>query len=455
MKKIIALALCLVMVLGLMAGCEKAMDVKTLAQKMDEAAKNQTAAAAKMHLELEMSMAMTGMTMTMGADADMEMKSDLTKNALWMDVDAAVDVLGETQEIGMEIYTDAAEDGSMTMYIYESSTDTWMKTAMEGFADQVSQMQDSAIVMSDIPQEKMTLAEEKQTIGGAECYVLTVDMDGAFFADQMKAMMEVGTEALDQETAAMMEAIDWTKLNAKSVYYVDAKTFQTAQIDLEVLGMGEMMNEVMGTVMAELMAMMGGEEMEITIDVPVFKASITEMTYTGVEVPAVPQEAIDNAVDADAIPEDTGDEFTGDEEWLTNAPQADGSYLLTNGTDSISVFLPEGYSVYMADPEMVMGITDDMMHSLTFMLVADITAEDMQAEYAATIEQSKEEGYYLSHSELEPVNGFDLVTLSYTDGSAETCAWRATSTGILLVSGSAFGEAPVLDDALNAIVFAE
>lgn len=450
MKKIIALALCLVMVLGLMAGCEKAMDVKTLTQKMDEAAKNQTAAGAKMHLELEMSMAMTGMTMTMAADADMEVKTDLTKNALWMDMDATLDVLGETQEIGMEIYTDAAEDGSMTMYIYESSTDTWMKTAMEGFADQVAQMQESTIVMSEIPQENMTLAEEKQTVGGAECYVLTVDMGGAFFTDQMKAMMEAGTEALDQETAAMMEGIDWSKLNAKTVYYVNAETFQTAQMDLEILGMGEMMNELMGTVMAELMAMMGGEEMEITIDVPVFKASLTEMTYTGIEVPAVPQEAIDNAVDADAIPEDTGDE-----EWMTSEPQADGSYLLTNGIDSISVFLPEGYSVYMADPEMVMGITEDMMASVTFMLVADITAEEMQAEYAATIEQSKEEGWYLSHSELEPVNGFYQVTLSYTDGSAETCAWRATSTGILLVSGSAFGDAPVLDDALNAIVFAE
>ena len=43
MKKIVALALCLVMVMGLMSGCEKAMDLDTLIQKMDEAGKTVTA----------------------------------------------------------------------------------------------------------------------------------------------------------------------------------------------------------------------------------------------------------------------------------------------------------------------------------------------------------------------------------------------------------------------------
>jgi len=179
-----------------------------------------------------------------------------------------------------------------------------------------------------------------------------------------------------------------------------------------------------------------------------------------VEIPAVPQEAIDNAIDADAVLEDTGDEFTGDEftgdeEWLTNEPQADGSYLLTSGTDSVSVFLPEGYSVFMADPEMVVGMTEDMMNSISFMLVTDVTAADMKAQYDASIELAKQEEYYLSHSELESVNGFEQVTITYNDGTAETSAWREVSGGILLVTGSAFGDAPVLDEVLNAIVFAE
>ena len=457
MKKIIALALCLVMVLGLMAGCgEKPMDVKTLAQKMDEAAKNQTAAACKMALELEMTMGMEGMTLTMCADANLDLKTDLAKNAMWVDVDAALDVLGETQEIGMEIYTDAAEDGSVTMYIYESSTDTWMKSAMEDFAGQISQMQGTTVKMSDIPQEKMTLAEEKQTVGTAECYVLTMDADGSFFSEQMNSMMGAAAETMDEETAAMMESLDWSKLNVKAVYFVDAKTFQTVQMDMEVQGFGEMMNEVLGAAMAELMALMGGEDMEIAIEVPVFKASMTEMTYTGIEVPAVPQEAIENAVDADAmVEEDPSIGVLDEEEYQNSEPQADGSYLLTDGTDSISVFLPEGYEIYMADSEMVMALTADMMGSVTFMLAPGYTAADMEAEYLATIEETKEAGYYLSHSELESVNGFSLMSLTYNDGSAEICAWREITNGILLVSAAAYGEVAPLDDVLNAIVFGE
>lgn len=456
MKKIIALALCLVMVLGLLAGCgEKPMDVKTLTQKMDEAAKNQTSAAYKMALELEMTMGMEGMTLTMGADANLDMKADLAKNALWVDVDAALDVLGETQEIGMEIYTGTAEDGTATMYIYEDSTGTWMKAAMEDFAGQISQMQGSTIKMSDIPQEKMTLAEEKQTVGTSECFVLTMDADGSFFSEQMNSMMGAAAETMDEETAAMLENLDWSKLNVKAVYFVDAKTFQTVQMDMDVQGFGEMMDEVLGAAVAELMALMGGEDMEITIEVPVFKASLTEMTYTGIEVPAVPQEAIDNAVDALVEEEDPSVGVLDEEQWQNSEPQADGSYLLTDGTDSVSVFPPEGYEIYMADQEIVMALTADMMGSVTFMLAPGYTAADMEAEYLATIEETKEAGYYLSHSELESINGFYQMSLTYNDGSAEICAWRELTNGVLLVSAAAYGEVAPLDDVLNAIVLGE
>ena len=55
MKKIVALALCLVMLLGLLSGCEKAMDLDTLIQKMDEAGKTVTATGmdAEMMMDLE------------------------------------------------------------------------------------------------------------------------------------------------------------------------------------------------------------------------------------------------------------------------------------------------------------------------------------------------------------------------------------------------------------------
>ena len=67
MKKIVALSLCLILVLGLLAGCEKAMDAKTLLQKMEEVSKNQTAMSGKMSMEMDMSMGITGVPESMSA----------------------------------------------------------------------------------------------------------------------------------------------------------------------------------------------------------------------------------------------------------------------------------------------------------------------------------------------------------------------------------------------------
>ena len=62
MKKIVALALCLVMVLGLMTGCQKGIDAKTVYQNMREAAKAVTAQSADVEMDLEMKMSTMGMT---------------------------------------------------------------------------------------------------------------------------------------------------------------------------------------------------------------------------------------------------------------------------------------------------------------------------------------------------------------------------------------------------------
>jgi len=404
-----------------------------------------------------------GMTMTMGMDLEMDMKTKTDLSAMYAEMKMAVEAMGESEETNMEIYG-VMEDGELISYAYESTTDTWVRTQQEGYGEMLEQLRGMQQSMSSQPKELMSLAEEKATVNDRACYVLTLEMSGEHFqtymSDYMGTMMSqlTGTEELlDQEAMDMMDQMDWSALSAKMVNYVDAETFLPLESTMEIMGMGETISGLF----AEMMQMVEGEDMELTIDVPALKIITKNMIYNeAVEIPAVPQEAIDNAIDADAVLEDTGDEFTGDEftgdeEWLTNEPQADGSYLLTSGTDSVSVFLPEGYSVFMADPEMVVGMTEDMMNSISFMLVTDVTAADMKAQYDASIELAKQEEYYLSHSELESVNGFEQVTITYNDGTAETSAWREVSGGILLVTGSAFGDAPVLDEVLNAIVFAE
>ncbi len=442
MKKIVALVLCLVMVIGLMTGCQKAMDVKTLVQKMDEAAKGQTDMAAKLNMELEMTMGVTGMTMTMGVNADMDMK--VNEEAIYMNMDAVMEMLGESQELTMEIYG-LMEDDAMTMYMYEGSTDTWVKSVEEQFAGETETLQNSITInMSEIPEEKMTLAEEKQLVGDKECYILTVDLDGTYFADVMQTVMGMGTEELDEESKALLENLDWSALNAKTVYSVDAETFIPVKMTGEILGMGQVMNSMLGGLMSDMMGMLGGEEMEFTIDVPVFRIAMSDVAYGDVQVPAVPQEAIDNAIDADAMMEDTylgGDPYV-EESLLNNPAREDGSYLLTFEGDSVSVMPPEGFIPAMSEQEGLSLMTPDYTSSISYAMMTEITDEYMREYVGEMLDYAHDGEYYLSHTEPAELNGFTVATQLYNDDTGAVFAWKQLDATMLIVevyfTGAAF-----------------
>lgn len=453
MKKIVALILCLVMVGGLMAGCQKTMDVKTLAQKMDEAARNMTAMAGKFDIEMEMSMGITGMTMTVGLKADGEMKADIAAKDIYADVDATVEMLGESEEMGIELYSAAAEDGSSVMYIHDGSTDSWVKYTQENDGKQVEELQGMVITMSEVPEEKLTLAEEKQTVDGVECYVLTMELNGTYFTDGMKAMMQTAAESMDEASAAMMESIDWSALNAKAVYYVDAKTFNTVQMDMEILGLGDMMSGIMDAAMADLKELLGGEEVEVTIDVPVCKIAMSGMTYTGVEVPTVPQEGIDNAIDTGALTEepDIEEDVNVDDILIANPPQADGSFLLRHEDMTARVLVPERYVVYMSEENALTLINKDMTVYVTYALVGETDAAAMEAEFEDLVQIAKDDGYWLSNSDGGDISGFTVKNLAYNDDTAEIYAWKEVAGGIMLVNSSCHQESPDMQVFLNGV----
>lgn len=460
MKKIVALALCLVMVLGLMAGCEKAMDLDTLIQKMDEATKTVTAQSMDAELELEMEMSVTGMTMSIAMDMAMDVRTKTDLSAMYMDMTVAMEAMGESEETTMEIYA-TMEDGDMVSYTYETTSDTWVRSTQEDYADLMGQFTGMQQSMSELPKEQMVLAEEQITVNDRACYVLTLNMGGeqfqTYMSDYMGTMMSqlTGTgEELDEETKAMVEELDWTSLDASVVYHVDAETFLPLEMTMDVKGLGDVMNKLIGSMMG--LAGEDAEEVEFSIDVPTMKMVMKNAAYNeAVEIPAVPQEAIDNAVDADELGEDIEIDDTGDDEMLTNPPQADGSYLLSMEQASASIVVPEGYQVFMSEPEMLVAMTEDMMMSVSYMLVPEVTGADMQTEFESMVEGAKEGGYWLSNSDAEEINGFTVKNLAYNDGTAEVYAWKELNGGVLMVSVASYADVPAVESVLNSVTINE
>lgn len=441
MKKILSFALCIVMVLGLLSGCQKPMDAKTLTQKIDEAYKNQTAMAAVMNMELEMSVGIAGINMDMGYDMTMDMKADLAKGNIYVDMNADMEVLGEAQNMSMEIYY-VTEGDTMTMYMYEGEAGTWIKSEGEVESSETEMLTSGVIAMSEIPEEKMTLAEEKELVNDRQCYVLTMDLDGAYFNDSMKQALGAGMEMLND----VSDNVDWSALNAKMVYHVDAETFLPVQITGEIQGMGEGMESVMLESMGELAAILGDEE--LTVDVPVFKIAMTDMAFADVEVPPVPQEAID----ADDLLDYEG---YIDGNLMTNPPRSDGSFILSYGGSRVRVMPPEGYFGVDSMEEMLyIGSVDDEIE-VAYELTDGVSDEFMREVFEEAVSDAQISDLYLSHTELAEVNGFTVGTLIFNDGTFEGYAWKMLGSNAIIVCAYGYGDSVDMEIYTNTLEVVE
>ncbi len=470
MKKIVALVLCLVMVVGLMAGCQKKMDAETLYQNMNEAMKAVTAQAADMEMDLEFTVSTMGISMNIAMSMDMAMQAKSDLSAMHMDITANVDAMGQSEEISMEVYT-AVEDDAVVYYAYESDTETWVKSVEEGYQELTAQIQELTkelgLDQQAMPKGTLTLEKDQVTVNDRKCYVLTQQVGGEelktllnTYMDQIlnKAIEETGEE-IDEETRAEMQQVldilknlDWSKLSCKMVYHVDAETFLPVEGVTEITGLGETLNGMIDTIMAMAMMEMDEEAPAFSVEIPTLKMTLSNMRYNdAAEVPAVPQEVIDSAVDMEDLMMD--DELIDTE--VSNPAQSDGSYLLSMGGSSVSVTLPEGYMVFLSEVDMLVGMSADMMNSLTFMLVEGATAEDMKVGVLSEVDAAKEGEYYKSHTEVAEVNGYSTMGLIYNDNTSLWYAWKELDGCVLLMGAEVNGETYDLAELFAAVQIAE
>ena len=462
MKKIVALALCLVMVLGLMTGCQKAMDAKTVYQNMSEAVKAVTAQSADVEMDLEMKMSTMGMTMTVGVALDMTsmVKSDLS--SMYMDMGMEMKALGETEETKMEMYG-IMEDGAMVYYTYDSTEDLWVKTSMDEYADMMNKLKGMSMQFTDVTSDSLFLAKLPETINDRKCYKLTEQINGESIQELMGDYMTTalnqmtGAEELDEESMAQVEAVlkglDWSKLSGSVVYYVDTESFLPVEMSVEILGMGDVFNSMISALLEQAAAEYEeyAEEIpEFSIEVPTLKISSKNMAYNDdVQIPELPQEAIDNAVDADAVMDDQDSDTE-----LLNPPQADGSYLMTMGSNYVRVVLPEGYTAYMTDAEIVIGMSEDELNYVSYVLMPEMAGEDMRNNFVDEILWAQTEDYYKSHSEVGELNGFATASLIYNDDTSIWYAWKELDGGVLMMYAEVEGEVYDINTLLSSVEIA-
>ena len=470
MKKIVALVLCLVMMVGRMSGCQKKMDADPLYQNMNAAMKAVTSQAVDMEMDLEFKVSTMGIAMNMAMSMDMAMQAKSDFSAMHMDITANVEAMGQSEEISMEVYT-AVEDDAVVSYTYESEADTWIKSVEDGYQELTAQIQELTkelnLDQQPMPKGTLTLEKDQITVNDRKCYVLTQQVGGeelktllnTYMDKILNAAIEESGEEIDEEPQQVLDVIknlDWSKLSYKMVYHVDAETFLPLEGVCEITGLGETLNGMIDTIMAMAMMEMDEEAPTFSIEIPTLKMTLSNMRYNdAAEVPAVPQEVIDSAIDMDDMMEEPNvDEELIDTE-LSNPAQPDGSYLLTMGGSSVSVTLPEGYMVFLSETDMLVGMSADMLNFLTFMLVEDVTAEDMEVGVLSEVDAAKEAEFYKSHSEVAEVNGYSTMSLIYNDETSLWYAWKELDGCVLLMGAEVEGETYDLAELFAAVQIAE
>ena len=400
LRKLTAIALCAVMILSLLSGCQKPMDAQTLVQKMNEAIAGRNASSMTSTMDLDMTLSVEGTSMDMSIHADITTKQNETNH--FTDMDMELKMLGITQKVGTETYA-FLEDGKYISYVYTDLDDSWTRMELEGL-EMTSGAEASAYAfLADAAPEELVLDEEKQTLNEREVYVLRATMRGDQMKESFTASFESMGAGFDEMTAGILENLDFSAVSIPTVFYIDAETFLPVKMEMEMLGMGDMMMSLINAVMSTMSGDLDMDETEFTVEIPTCTLVSEDIRFDSVEVPSVPQEGIDAAA--------------------ANPLQADGSYLLHSDSDWVRIELPEGFTAVDYDENYLMFVNEDYTvygeYSLLYNTEEEIlTYIDSEEQYAT------EEEYFVSRSDVAQVGDYSTVLITYTEGMTDYYAWK-------------------------------
>lgn len=195
------------------------------------------------------------------------------------DTESIVDVDSAGMKMSMTDQTRAyiqVENGVPVTYVHYATYDKWYRYEMEEMVGDIMYAYSSSECVYPMAPEDLTMDSEPQTLEGREVYVLRCTMSGT---------EAIGPEAEDVEL--------------EYVYYVDVEDFMLLRMETIYHGMDDYLME-------QIRTMLGAE---VVGDESVFtKLEMKEILYgirfEDVEVPELPQEGIDSAVDVTDVPMD-------------------------------------------------------------------------------------------------------------------------------------------------------
>ncbi len=370
---------------------EPSMDAQTVLDKMLAVAQEAPMTEMTMDMVMDATLDFGAMGMTMKMVMDMHALTMVSQEpqSSYMEMTMNMNILGQATTEQTQSYV-LMEDGVMVAYAHVASTDTWTRMEVPGDFAAMNDMNASTEMFKNMTGDTLALDEDTQLLDGREVYVLTCTMQGD--------KVDIDLSSLEQMMAAAgveMGTLDLSAMEVPVTMYVDAETFQQRKLEMDMSSLGDMMNDMLGTMVA-----VSGETDpgEVTVSFATFSVTQSEIGYEPVELPQLPAEAKEKA----------------------NQPQMT-MYPIEEGAIKLNVPCPEGYTYTEGDYYYAGFYNADNTHGIYFSLYTD-------AEFLEFFGQGDEKGFALD-TECETYGmGEDLLgykTLWGIDKDGVNCyyAW--------------------------------
>ena len=299
MKKLLSLLLCLALVLSL-AACggepvptepptapptqppttEPPITVEDVYAKTADAMKNVEASGMSMDMTFAASYK-TGegedaKTETVSYSMLMDIRASKEPFATYTLTSIGMDMAGFDMDIDVEVYI-LEENG--TLVTYTNYLGTWSRMDMEMTLEEYLSNSDAADIdtsdvwSGDSMPADMTLDPFTQKLEGTEVYILRASLTADSIGDVIAGMgVDLGKDA--------------DALTMPVVYYVDTQNYTVLRMEAEM----QVLADALSASLAK--SLLGDAEKagELTLDIPTV---VYDLTYGSVEIPALPQEALD------------------------------------------------------------------------------------------------------------------------------------------------------------------
>lgn len=452
-KKLMTLAALISALCFICTGCGK-MTAEKLTDKVDEALEGRTFIGMDMDLSMDASYSMEVLSQPVSASLSMHVNGRSLNNydplGIYTDMNTRMDFQmemdGEVQNMSMEDQIQSysvQEDGTFAVYTYSASASQWSRIETDlSAAESTASYADALSGFLAVPegqQEQVVLEEETVSLNGTEAYVFKMDHI-SIDSDYLAILESVLPQAAGAISGDSLEDV-----TISATCYIDQETFLPLQLDYTFDNFGELFNQN-----PELWESFLGSSMEasgtgnITIDVPLFQASMTNLSFEPEELPVVPEEAYESIAFQEALADLEPD-------------LGDGTYAIQYMGSAVRISTPEGMSAADTATDTLTFMDASGMNTIAYSMVPAVDLElytdSISSMYTSMLEalgvtvQSGQDSQNVS-TPFGPVDGYWIsgggVSVYYGfapfDG-AYLAVIRSEFSGTEPDSGAALGEA--------------